>query len=159
MKKIDLGKTVQTLANLGVLAGILLLVYELNQDRDLTTAQNRANISDKVTEFMVNVGSDPQLSSLWLRGSAGERLEPPQDAQFFYMLTGFLRLLENVHYQYRSGLYDETEFRAQLQTWRTLFTAPGYQDYWCDPDRGATFSREFTTEIDGLVTCSDTAGK
>ena len=39
MKKIDFGQTVSVLANLGVLAGIVLLVYELNLSRELARAQ------------------------------------------------------------------------------------------------------------------------
>jgi hypothetical protein len=103
MQKIDLGRTIQTLANIGVLAGILLLVYELNQERDLTRAQTRSDTADAAAEFMINVGSDPQLSSIWSRGSAGEDLEPLEEVQFFYLLTGFLRNLENLHFQYRSS--------------------------------------------------------
>ena len=39
MKKIDAGSGLQIIANVGVLAGLLLLVYELNQTRELSQAQ------------------------------------------------------------------------------------------------------------------------
>ena len=39
MKKIDLGQTLGILANVGVVFGILLLAYELNQNRQMMEAQ------------------------------------------------------------------------------------------------------------------------
>ena len=45
MRNIDLGQTAGILANLGVLVGILLLVYELSQTRDMTRAQTRNELS------------------------------------------------------------------------------------------------------------------
>jgi hypothetical protein len=41
MKKIDFGQTVSVVANIGVVIGIVLLVYELNQNRQMTAAQTR----------------------------------------------------------------------------------------------------------------------
>jgi hypothetical protein len=41
MKKIDLGQTVQILANLGVIAGIVFLGIELQQNNALLGAQAR----------------------------------------------------------------------------------------------------------------------
>ena len=39
MKKIDVGQTVSILANVGVIAGILLLAFELSQNNKLLRAQ------------------------------------------------------------------------------------------------------------------------
>ena len=39
MKKIDLGQTIQIVASLGVIGGILLLVYELRQNNELLLAE------------------------------------------------------------------------------------------------------------------------
>jgi hypothetical protein len=64
MKKIDLGQTMQTIANIGVLLGILLLVYELSQTRELAQAQFNF---DRDTAFQSSeiamLGAD--LSTAW----------------------------------------------------------------------------------------------
>jgi len=39
LKKIDLGQTVQLVANIGVIAGIIFLAFELRQNNELLTAQ------------------------------------------------------------------------------------------------------------------------
>jgi len=41
MKKIDLGKTITLIANIGVIGGILLLAYELRQNNELMAAEAR----------------------------------------------------------------------------------------------------------------------
>jgi len=39
MKNIDFGRTIQTLANVGLLVSVLVLAYEVNQSRDLAKAE------------------------------------------------------------------------------------------------------------------------
>ena len=48
MKKIDRGQTISLVANIGVLIGILLLVFELNQNRVVTEAQTRSAITASI---------------------------------------------------------------------------------------------------------------
>jgi len=50
MKKIDLGQTLTILANVGVLAGILLLVFELNQNREMMRAQTRSELASSLVD-------------------------------------------------------------------------------------------------------------
>ena len=42
MKKIDLGQTINILANVGVIAGIVFLAFELQQNNELLGAQIQA---------------------------------------------------------------------------------------------------------------------
>ena len=48
MKKLDLGQIAHLLGNLGVIVGILLLVYELNQNRSMMPAQTRNSIARRL---------------------------------------------------------------------------------------------------------------
>ena len=41
MKKLDLGQTISILANVGVLAGIVILIIEIDQNNDALTFQAR----------------------------------------------------------------------------------------------------------------------
>jgi hypothetical protein len=45
MKKLDLAQTLQLVGNAGVIIGILLLVYELAQNREMMRAQTRNELS------------------------------------------------------------------------------------------------------------------
>ncbi len=42
MKNIDLGQTLNTLANVGVIAGIIFLAYELNQNNEFLELEAKA---------------------------------------------------------------------------------------------------------------------
>jgi hypothetical protein len=68
MKKIDLGQMVTVLANLGVLAGILVLVYELNQTRDLARIEFLAN-NDAVFQEIEREMMSPDVASIWAKAA------------------------------------------------------------------------------------------
>jgi len=52
MKKIDLGQTLNTLANVGVIAGIVFLAVELNQNNEFLELEARATLSEYSLEFV-----------------------------------------------------------------------------------------------------------
>lgn len=149
MQKIDLGQSLSILANLGVLIGILLLVYELNQNRQMMEAQTRNDLSDGLTNA-ISLFTDRQIAELMLRGNSGDELSDVDREQLGYVLSIQFRYYENVHYQYRQGLFDEVEFDAQRLIWRNLFTEKYRAEYWCR--QKGTYSPDFAAEIDGLLT-------
>jgi len=57
---------------------------------------------------------------------------------------------ENVHYQYRQGLYDESEYQAHRKAWRLFFeNSKTAAKNWCDY-RGIV-SPKLKAEIDSLI--------
>ena len=60
MKKISLGQTLGILANLGVIAGILLLTYELNQNRQMMQSQTRNAIADTLVHLVSLEATTPE---------------------------------------------------------------------------------------------------
>ncbi len=66
MKKIDFGQTLQLFGNVGVVVGILLLVYELNQNRDMMEAQTRHEIAQSIVEQLGEIASNGDLADLTL---------------------------------------------------------------------------------------------
>ena len=153
MKKIDLAQTLGVLANLGVLAGILLLAYELNQNREMMQAQTRHDISSEFVGLMISVASDEQLANLVRRGDLGEDLSPDEQYRYERYTRGMFRYWENVHYQYRLGLYDELEFVKQRSAWQAyLVRSKGAVVRWCAARD--QFSPEYRREMDQLLTTS-----
>lgn len=149
MKRIDIGHSIGILANIGVLAGILLLVYELNQNRLMIQAQTRTVLAQGVTDILYRLSTDNEISELWNRGNAGDELTESEASRFTRLVLSQLRYQENVHYQYRMGLYDETEFAAQREAWRRAYNTPGAAEVWCAVRM--SFSPEFAAEINGLL--------
>ncbi len=151
MKKIGFGQTVGILANCGVLAGILLLAYELNQNRQMMEAQTRTALAQGIIDILTSHSSDEATSTLIRRGDADDNLSADEQVRYRRFVIAQFRYHENVHYQYRIGLYDEAEYLAHRATWQNVvFSQPGIVDIFCST-RG-NLSPAFVAEIEGLLT-------
>jgi len=123
-------------ANLGVLIGIILLVVELDQNREMIRAQTRNDISRQLSEHLGMVANNSQLANVKRRADAGEELSKDEEQQQFLLFTANKRLWENIHYQYRQGMFDEKEFEAERTAWRYLINNDkSFARNWC-PMRG-----------------------
>jgi len=63
MKKIDVGQTITILANIGVIAGIILLAYEISQNSEairLQAAQSNLNTFYAIDLLIAEGGTDEQ---------------------------------------------------------------------------------------------------
>ena len=61
-------------ANIGVLIGIVLLVIELDQNREMIRAQTRNDISQQLASRLLTLASNSQLNNVTRRAAAGEEL-------------------------------------------------------------------------------------
>jgi hypothetical protein len=156
LKKIDLGQILGIFANLGVIAGILLLVYELSQNRDMMLAQTRHEIASEFIGLMTSVAENEQLAHLVRRGDAGDELSIDQQYRYERFTRAMFRYWEDVHYQYRLGLYDESEFVKQRVAWASyLARSEGGVAQWCaSRDQ---FSPDFQREMNDLLTAFNCA--
>ena len=157
MKVDRLNQWLTLAANLGVLAGILLLVFELGQNRDelaqnrqMIRAQTRNEVAVQLVDLMSHVAGDPELASILTRAWSGEELSATEVTQFNHRTIAMLRYFENVHYQYRQGLYDESEFETQQEAWRDYFANGVKEAFWCGYRH--TLSPEFRTAFESLAT-------
>jgi len=137
-------------ANFGVLIGIILLVIELDQNREMIQAQTRNDIARQLSEYLSMLGSDSQLSSLVRRAETGEELSADEAHQQFLLFTANKRLWENIHYQYRHGMFEENEFEAERTAWRFLINRDrSFARNWCVTR--ANYSPEFVVELENLL--------
>ncbi|MGB5353618.1 MAG: hypothetical protein WBN32_08420 [Woeseia sp.] len=137
-------------ANLGVLAGLLLLVLELNQNREMMRAQTRHEMAMAIVELLLVPASNEQLADLMYRAETGGEITATERFQFNMRTNALLRYWEDVHYQYRVGLYDEIEFSKQIEAWRAaLQRSEGMRVYWCEVRE--LYSPEYMAEMDALL--------
>ena len=137
-------------ANLGVLIGLLLLIAELKQNRDMMRAQIRHELAAGIVDLLQTPASNEQLADVLFRGVSGETLTPTESFQFELRTNALFRYWEDVHYQYRVGLYDDVEFEKQRGAWRaSMERSQLAQDYWCKVRQ--LYSPEFAEEMDGLL--------
>lgn len=137
-------------ANLAVLAGIGLLVYELQQNRVMMRAQTRNEISSRLIDMQMTVAENSEFADIEMRARAGEELAPNERWRFFNRNLAMYKYWENVHYQYRLGLYDEEEFTMQRQAWANYVnSAKSVADVWCVIRD--TSSPQFVAEVNALL--------
>ncbi len=145
-------------ANIAVLAGILLLIAELDQNRDMMRAQTRHELAMGIVDLLQTPASNEQLADLMLRAHSGETLTPTELFQFQLRTNALFRYWEDVHYQYRMGLYDEIEFAKQRDAWKASLSHSQLSiRYWCQVR--SLYSPEFMHEMDGLLENDCTSGE
>ena len=136
--------------SIGVLAGIMLLVVELDQNREMIRAQTRNDISRDISDHLSLLGSDEKLTSLMVRAEAGEELSSIEERQQFLLFTSNKRMWENVNYQYRHGTFSAEEYQAEKETWRFLINKDkSFSRNWCHMRKH--YSPQFAAEIEGLM--------
>ena len=74
MKRIDLGKTITLIANVGMIGGILMLAYELRQNNELMEAEARQVRTSMVIDVWRFTAESGELAELRGRERNGEEL-------------------------------------------------------------------------------------
>ena len=129
---------------------VVLLLVELDQNRDMMRAQTRHQLATALVELQIETGTNQQLVELLQRADDGEELTSAERRQVGYRYNALIRYWENVHYQYRQDLYDEVEFESQRKAWRRTFEdGPSITRYWCNAS--SMYSPEFAAELDSLL--------
>ena len=76
MKKIDIGQTITILANVGVIAGIVFLAFELRQNNSLLAAQasfSRLSIAtERRARLLEELRRESESGGLWLLNRLSE---------------------------------------------------------------------------------------
>jgi len=117
MKKIDLGQAITILANVGVVAGIVFLVYEIRQN----TAQMRADagysINEAVDSLNRSVYEDREFAELLLQAqesfSEMDRVDQARIASYFFSELNLADYISKLESEGMSDLhFDYVEFKV-----------------------------------------------
>src|SRR6476620_1196052 len=137
-------------ANGGTIVGLLMVIMQLQQNRTLMRAQVRHELATTIVDLLNSSASNSQLASVLRRAALGEELTEDEQFQFRLRSNALLRYWEDVHYQYRLGLYDEVEYERQKAAWKATFASSvGFVHYWSEVR--TLYSPPFASEIDGLL--------
>ena len=137
MKKIDLGQTITILANLGVIAGIIFLGIELQQNNELMEAEARRARALSSEEAYRIIAENEALAEMFVKEERGEALT---DVESQRMRSFWLRGLTDL--QLAHAELPENEWGPLIERFRLnhrLF--PALHDTWTR--RKAVFSGEF----------------
>jgi hypothetical protein len=150
MSKDRLIQSIALAANCVTILGLLLVILQLRQNRSLMRAQVRHELASTIVDLLNSTANNSQLASVVRRGGIGEQLTDDEQFQFRLRSNALLRYWEDVHYQYRLGLYDEVEYSRQKEAWKVTFAnSVGLVSYWCEVR--PLYSPVFASEIDRLL--------
>ena len=140
MKKIELGRTVSILANAGVIAGILFLVFELRQNNSLLESEARSNLDANRVSMQQNIVEDSGgIAELMYRARMGEQLTGLENWRLGVRRSMVLFSFESMYQEVRTGPLVESDI--PLRQWAGSFSSdPGMRAVWdtvkndMDPD-------------------------
>jgi len=151
MKKIDLGQAISILANVGVIAGIVFLGIELQQNNALLEAESRFARSERAIGLL-NLPSNRDLAAVLAKLIDGDDLDSTDQVQLRSYATVVLRNFEaNFDEVQRGNLDGEILLRAQRGIVRNdsgRAPIPWY-DYWQSYRQRST--AEFVQWMEELV--------
>ena len=136
MKKIDLGQTITILANIGVIAGIVFLGFELRQNNELLEAQTQAERFDRAAGFAEEIMGNPALAAIIEKAENNEEITGAEEVLLRAMALRTFRQLEWNFREQEAGRFDPP---LQLEVYREGFQGRGIfrwplGEYWASMD-------------------------
>lgn len=113
MKKMDLGQTIGILANLGVVAGIVFLAVEIQQNNELLRTEARYHMLTNMTESLRDSYTNEAVKSGWIKVDAGEEVTAEERFALLRYNHAKFRRLEWEYQQYLEGLIDDANLPVQ----------------------------------------------
>ena len=149
MKISNINEWLTFLANLGVIAGIIFLSIEINQNSKMMASQTRSELSQSIMYF-TEQRRDPRIVEAYRKRAMGE------DLQFedLYLLNSLnetnFQMWSNTYFQYQNGLYSEVDFESETRIWRrVMINDRNMQDTWAN--RRLNYSPVFRAIIDEMI--------
>ena len=134
MKKIDFGSAIAVLANLGVIAGIVFLAIELQQNTDVLRTEMRFSQNERVTEVVEELFRNVPLNNAYVKFANGQPISPQEDLMLSTFVQRILISWNWIHGEVQRGSMEE----AATGNFRRLFYAypaggvetPFISHYW-----------------------------
>ena len=143
MKKIDLGQKITILANVGVIAGIVFLGIELQQNNALIASQTRFNRLSAATGTNTLVADNADLAEIIAKANKSEELTDGETIRLYFYN---LRALSNMQWTFR----EVPEANIPINVWRRIHDNNLHRRNFWERER-QTFSDDFVQFIDNNV--------
>jgi hypothetical protein len=152
MNMAKLQEILSLIASVGVIASIIFLGIEMQQNTDMMQSQTRNSIVENQLSFYESITDNPQLAVIMteLRKDADFYASgSPERTRYHFFAMSQLRMWENEWYQYQKGLFDQKEFDSRVNTWKTNIAVPINAIIWTNI-RGA-FSEDFRDYLNAIM--------
>lgn len=154
MKKIDLGRAISILANVGIIAGIVFLALELEQNSRILSAQAQFSIASVQIDQIRSIIENSDLADLPVRAVSGEELSDSDQIRLWNSARLYFVAWEWEFLQIQAGNLDDdgTLSRSVRDLFerpeRTLIPRAIFEDAWLSLDQAHHPDfREFVEDI------------
>ena len=130
MKKIDLGQTLQILANIGVIAGIVFLAVEIRQN----------TVSNQSSAYQAWVAANMELNSSLIPADMVGAISQgmfdsrnlTEDTQLPFAMWHFsyYQQIQTTNYLYRTGTVDRGLWEVEINRGAIHLQLPGVRQWW-----------------------------
>ena len=136
-------------ANLGVIASILLLAYEINQSTKATIAAASEGLTEHSLVFMSARLDNEVVARATYKSRHGQELDEFEDDQLVLLQHLNFRLFESAYLQFRRGLYEKSEWERYERIIAFLISENRHTiEMW--NESSGDWSAEFTEEVERI---------
>ena len=151
MKLKDIGDIGNLVAAFGVIASLLIVAYQINQNTQESRAANRQAVADSIRELTLTYAVSPTLASAIETVNQGKELAPTQYRQYRGFLIALFKSIEEAYLQYKDGRLDEETMKGRLSTAMFYLRYDiGYSVYQSGAKTGF-YNTEFITWLDSQL--------
>jgi len=130
-----------------VALSVVYLGIQIKRSTLATHSQTYHLATSALAEMAGIIGSDKELARVFRIGMVSpESLTEDEFTQFGYLGISLFRRLENIFFQYQSGMIDEDFWIGHRDNILWFFHRPGTQAWW--KDRKFAFSKRFREFLD-----------
>jgi hypothetical protein len=150
MKKIDVGQTLNTIANLGVIVGIVFLAFELRQGNVVAVNDSFTGVLERFAELNWYLISDERVAELYLHGREDlSSLDATEQFQFERLMHQWFMTQEQAMLPVLQGIAAPDTEEAIQRAIAAELSYPGTREWW-KSDRNDR-AEWFKTYVDELL--------
>jgi hypothetical protein len=153
MKKIDVGQTIQVLANLGVLAGIVFLAIEVRQNTETQRLSAAQQILGLISTSNAAWAGDAGLNDAVAIAASGGELTPGQRLQVDLYVRSIMHSAWQVYFQYEHGYVEQDFFDAYERRIKFFMREPFAYQWW--QSYKFIFPESFQRYVDSVIEKSE----
>ena len=155
VRKIDYGQAVSILANIGIIAGILFLGFEIRQNTLISRSVAVQSITEQVNDWQIEMASNDN----WMRitvflSDGGSYAELPAEdrMRYRYAVMPTVRVMENRYRQVQLGIIDPAELDVgggkANNSW---YRSSHFIEFWRADDMNNRWSPDFVEFMETQV--------
>ena len=123
-------------------------IRQTEQTNLLMRSQTRSEIAQSITDMLLRVSFSDNFPALSPDQNLDE-IDFTDRVRFQNFQNANFRIWENIHYQYRNGLYEPSEFDKEIEIWRENLGRPTVRAIWCSYRHA--YSDQFAATMDSLL--------